>query len=60
MITYNFSEFRSKILTQTVRVPKLLDGAKYWRKVQPRDRYAPASQTDRQTDRQICDDIRRR
>jgi len=51
MITYNFSEFRSKILTQTVRVPKLLDGAKYWRKVQPRDRYAPASQTDRQTDR---------
>jgi len=35
MITQHSFEFRSKILIQSVRVPRLLGGAKYCREVQP-------------------------
>jgi len=43
----------SKVLTQTVRVPRLLDGAKYCGKVQ---RLASTASTFK-TDKQICDDM---
>jgi len=44
-----------KMLTQTARVPNLLGGAKYFRKVQPCQYAARTLQIDI---RRICDDVR--
>jgi len=59
-IIQNPFEFRSKILTQTVRVLALLGGEKILRKSSTLWVGYKTSQTDMQTtDRQIFDDIRR-